>query len=211
MKSSKTNLQESTEKKVSTNWTSATTEPEKALLGLVSCLEAGKNAWIEIRKNGDQAFPIMKSNPKLDNPFNWEMMYGTPRNIIELEKHKYFNETEKDLTYNWTCCYGEAAAIEEYQKTGKISAGMFKGIGIGHPVKIQDVNAYRKQIGKPCDHSYWATFWKPKEGISYKIVDESIGDVFTICFDEEPVDKIEALRKAGRFLQDYADYLSRAN
>ena len=61
--------------KTDTTWTQATTNPSEIMLGLVSCLESGKNAWIEIRKNGDQAYPVMKKNPALENPFNWEMNF----------------------------------------------------------------------------------------------------------------------------------------
>lgn len=211
MEPKKANLQEITETNVLTNWTIATTDPGKAIMGLDSCLKAGKNAWIEIRKNGDQAFPIMKSNPELDSPFNWEMLYGTPRNMEELRSYPYINQTEKDLTYHWTYCFGEESAIKKYQETGEISAGMFKGIGIGHPVRIQDANTYRELIGNPYDYSYWATFWKPKAGIPFKVVDESIEEVFTICYNEDPVDQVAALRKAGQFLLDYADRLSKAN
>ena len=86
-------------KETYTNWTAATNNPNKAIIGLVSCLESGKNAWIEIRKNGEQDYPLKIKNPALENPFNWEIMYGVPRNEKEMMNHKYFNDTEKDLTY----------------------------------------------------------------------------------------------------------------
>ena len=52
--------------KVHTTWTEATTNVNKAMIMLLSCLDSGKNAWIELRKNGDQAYPIRMKNPALD-------------------------------------------------------------------------------------------------------------------------------------------------
>ena len=192
--------------KVYTTWTEATNNVSKAMMGLVSCIESGKNAWIEVRKNGEQACPIKIKNPALDNPFNWEMMCGVPRNETELMNHKYFNDTEKDLTYNWTACFGEENAIKEYQSNGTITKELFNGVGICHPVRIKDANFYRKNIlGDNYEYGYWVTYWKPKKNIPYWVVDDSIGDVFTICFDDEIVDKAKAIRKAAQFMMEYAD------
>lgn len=191
-----------------TNWTTATVNPYEAVMGLLSCLNAGKNAWIERRPNGSQGLPIMKKNPELDNPFNWEMLYGAPRNEEEMKKHNYFNETEKDMTYNWTACFGEKEAIEEYQKSRTVTEGMFKGIGICHPVRIEDADYYRKEILKDgYKHGYWVTWWKPKDSIPRYVVDDSIRDVFVICYNDGPVNKKAAAENAARFLMDYADTL----
>ena len=102
--------------KVYTTWAEATNNASKAMMGLISCIESGKNAWIEVRRNGDQAYPIKIKNPALDDPYNWEMNYGVPKNENDFLNDHYFNETEKDLTYNWIACFGEKEAIEEYQK-----------------------------------------------------------------------------------------------
>ena len=193
-------------KETYTNWTEATNNPNKAIIGLVSCLESGKNAWIEIRKNGEQDYPLKIKNPALENPFNWEMMYGVPRNEKEMMNHKYFNDTEKDLTYNWTACYGEAKAIEEYQKNGTITKEMFNGMGICHPVRIKDANFYRKNIlGDNYEYGYWVTYWRAKKDIPYYIVDESVGNVFTICYNDELCDRSEAMKKAAQFMMEYAE------
>lgn len=193
-------------KEIYTNWTEATNNPNKAIIGLVSCLESGKNAWIEIRKNGEQDYPLKIKNPALENPFNWEMMYGVPRNEKEMMNHKYFNDTEKDLTYNWTACYGEAKAIEEYQKNGTITKEMFNGMGICHPVRIKDANFYRKNIlGDNYEYRYWVTYWRAKKDIPYYIVDESVGNVFTICYNDELCDRSEAMKRAAQFMMEYAE------
>lgn len=45
---------------VCTNWTRATTNLLDAIESLHSAIKYGCNAWIEIRKNGDQSYPIEK-------------------------------------------------------------------------------------------------------------------------------------------------------
>jgi len=43
-------------KNKSTSWTEATTDFERALIGLFSCLNSGKNSWIEIQKMENRIF-----------------------------------------------------------------------------------------------------------------------------------------------------------
>lgn len=192
--------------KVYTNWTHATQNPNEAMIGLVSCLEHNKNAWIEVMKNGDQDLPIMRKNPLLDNPFNWEASYGTQRNKEEMAKHCYFNETEKDLTYNWTDCLGTKEAVEAYQKDGTIMEGLILGGSVQCPVRVEDANAYRRDIqGDNYQYGFFVTYWKPKEGIKHWIVDDRVGDVFVICYDDGPINKMAALRRAAQFMNEYAD------
>lgn len=198
---------------VKTNWTKATTDANKALMGLLSCIQSGCNAWIEVRKNGDQDYPVEKVNPELDNPFNWEFAYGTPRNEEEMAKHRYLNDTEKDLTYNWTDAFGTPEAIEKYQKTGEVTPGLFNGQGTSCPVRIVDANRYRKEIkGDGYEYNFWAAYWRPKEGIDVYVLDDEIDEVFVICYDNSPEnipDKKDLIRKAGEFLLAYADGLNR--
>lgn len=196
--------------KVHTTWTEATTNVNKAMIMLLSCLDSGKNAWIELRKNGDQAYPIRMKNPALDNPFNWEMSYSTPRNEKEMMNYKYFNDTEKDLTYNWIACFGKEEAIKKYQNSRIIAKELFDGYGICHPVRIEDANFYRKNIiGDNYNYNYWTTYWKPRKNIPYWIVDDNVGDVFTICFNDEVVDKSKTIKKTAQFMMEYADKISR--
>lgn len=191
-----------------TNWAQATTSVSQAMLGLVSCLESGKNAWIDIRGNGSQDVPIKMKNPELDNPFNWTMEYSVPRNEEEMRNIQYFNDTEMDLTYNWIQGYGSQEAIEKYQDTGEITEGLLLERGIGHPVRVADANRYRKEItGDNYEYGFWVTYWKPKTGIPYWVVDPNVGEVFTICYNDEPVDKKLALQRAAQFLMDYAERL----
>lgn len=95
--------------------------------------------------------------------------------------YKYFNDTEKDLTYNWIACFGS-----------------------------EDANYYRKNIiGDNYNYNYWTTYWRPRTNIPYWIVDDNVGDVFTICFNDEVVDKAKTIKKTAQFMMEYADKISR--
>ena len=104
-------------KKTHTGWMRATADPNEAMIGLVSCLDYGYNAWIELRANGDQERPVMKKNPVLDDPFNWVLSYAITACKKELETHPYFNDTEKDLTQNWIAALSTVEAAAAYKKT----------------------------------------------------------------------------------------------
>lgn len=193
-------------KKIYTNWTEATNNASKAMLSLVSCLESGFNAWIEIRKNGDQDYPIKIKNPALENPFNWTFTYGVPRNEKKMMDYRYFNDTQKDLTYNWVACFGDAEAIKKYQESGLITEGLVLGKGKSCPVRIEDANTYRRKItGDNYEYNYWVSHWEPIKGIPYWVVDEEQGDVFTICYNKDTVNKSEAMKRAADFLYQYSN------
>lgn len=194
-----------------TAWQEATTNPYKALAGLLSCLDAGHNAWIEIQNNGNQRFPIRKKNPKLDNPFNWTMNYGCDKSALPLPSTTYdFNETQKELTFLYDEVFGTPEAVQLYQKFGTVTPGLFKGSAeesIRCPVKKQDILTFKNAHGEYYDKEYWLTIWKPKENIPYYITDTSIGDVFVVCYNEEPADKVKSLKTAAAALNAYADIL----
>lgn len=192
--------------KIHTDWSEATTNVNKAMMALLSCLETGKNAWIELRKNGDQAYPVRRRNPALDDPFNWTMAYGVPK--MNDGDHVYFNDTERDLTENWIATFGTEEAVVAYRKDRTISKDLFRGIGLEYPVRIADANRYRREIkGDGYEYGYWRVCWKPKVGIPYWVADGSVGDVFTVCYTDEPVDRKTAVRRAAEFLADYAERL----
>lgn len=201
---------ESNKKDVKTNWTISTVNPTEALIGLVSCIEAGYEAWIEVRQNGDQEYPAQMKNPELNNPFNWTMSYGIPKNIKKIEEYKFFNDTEKDLTMNWINVFGDKEAVMEYQKTGKVIEGLLFGSSLSCPVRIDDANWYRANITKDnYRYGYWIDMWKPKQDIPYMVTDLSIKKVFTVCYTEpfEKIDKKSLLSKASEFLTEYANGL----
>ncbi len=171
----------------STNWTRATTNVMEAFEGLRSAFMAGKVAWIEKRENkhlshdGKEgcAFPIMTENEGLNNPFNWTMLYGS---VYPDDKYKDFkNETEKDLFNNWIVLYSTKEARKAYIEKGEVIEGLNKGVGIATPVRIEDANKTRtdgyKYKGK-------TIHWKP-QGYEYRVVDESIKEVYVVMISEE--------------------------
>lgn len=189
----------------STNWGQAQTNIEAAILGLLSCLESGKNAWIEAQTNGDQTFPIMIPNPVLDDPFNWTMMYGVPRNKKMMEEHRYINETERDLTYNWVAAFSDRVAADLYRTTGEVIKGLFASAGVCTPVRVADANKYRAEVvGDNYQYGSWVTFWTPKEGIPYR-VPAPIGKVFVVCYNDDPApDKATVYAKLAEVLLQMA-------
>ena len=190
-----------------TNWTKATTDVNEAMIALISCVESGRNAWIEVQKNGEQGFPIQVPNPLLDDPFNWTPAYGVQRNEKEINERHYLNQTEEDLTRNWTCAFGTAEAVKAYQKNRTISKDLFVGCGVACPVRIEDANRYRHEIvGDDYKYDFWTYFWQPNGNISYW-VPADIDEVFVVCYDYEPVKKSDIMRRAAEFMTHYADEL----
>lgn len=189
-----------------TSWQQATTNPYKAIAGLLSCLNAGYNAWIEIQNNDDQEFPIQKKNPALDNHSNWTMAYGCPH-TDQMSDHLYdFNETQKDLTFHYDEILGTPEAILLYQKFGTVTPELFTG-NIRCPVRKEDIQAFKTAHNAYYNPSLWITIWKPKENIPYWITDTDIKDIFVVCYNEEPADKVKSLRTAADVLNAYADNL----
>lgn len=189
---------------IKTGWTHATKDPHIAMICLLGCLNSGKNAWIELRDNGDQEFPIMIPNPVLDDPFKWQFSYGTPTNKEDIEKHQFLNETERDLTLNWVSVMGTPEAVAAYQKDRTIIEGLILGGSVSCPVRREDANRYRAEVtGDNYQYGLMTDWWKPLEGIPYYIPDPSLGKVFTVCYDDETVDMKFACRRAAEFLTEY--------
>lgn len=192
--------------KTHTGWRKATTDPNEAMIGLVSCLDCGYNAWIELRANGDQELPVMKKNPALDDPFNWVLYYETTAGQKELETHPYFNDTEKDLTHNWIAAFSTVEAAAAYRKDGTLMEGLIAGNGGTQcPVRKTDAERYRRDItGDNYKYTFFTDFWKPKDDIPMWVLDEDVKEVFVVCYREEKADKKTALEKAAGFMLAYA-------
>ena len=193
---------------VKTNWAKATTDVNIAMASLMTCINFGYNAWLEIRENGDQEYPILKDNPLLENPFNWKSYVGVPRNLKEDSNDRAVTNFEKMMEDNYVEVFGEESAIKLYQETGILSEGLINYMGIAHPMKISDANMCRKLYTKDnYQYGFWKNLWKPKDGIKRKIVDDSIGKVIVVCFKNEPCDKSELFEKAADFLKNMQNHL----
>ena len=192
-----------------TSWCEATTNANSALISLITCLDAGHNAWIEVQKNGEQTFPIKMKNPALDDVRNWQLNFGS---FTKKASNEYFNKTEKDLAENWVWVHGEPKAVIAYQKDGTILPGFmnFPQVGTGYAVKRDDANAYRKSVlndGFDYWQTPWQDNWKPKDGVPYYVTDDRISEVFVICYNDEPYDKADSILAASEFLRKYGEML----
>ncbi len=179
-----------------TNWTQATLNLLEAIAGVISAKNAGLNAWIEQQNNGEQDYPIKILNPQLENPFNWQSSYGVPSEPSQQELER-MTPTEKELTLNWTGCFGTKEAIEAYQTKGTISKEMTTGMGISHPVKKVDLLKIRPDLNGV---NLWTTHWKPKKEFPYWVADTNIKKVFVVCTNHEPVKEDDILIELKSFV-----------
>ncbi len=121
----------------------------------------------------------------------------------EPEPREYFNETEKELTLNYTSCFGEPKAIEYYYKTGKLTKKALKGVGTCFACKKDDFLKFRKDLKGWDKNRLWTTYWQPKNKKPYWI-NSNIEKVFTVCYTEEET-QINVIEKAIIFLQSIKD------
>lgn len=201
---------------IRTNWTTAMTNYQEALLALQACKGSFQTCWLELRKNGDQEFPIKIVNPELDDPFAWEFSYGAYASPESLPKQKFLNETERDLTYNWIAGYGDPVAIEAYKKNRELTKGLSANTGTCFPIRIEDAQKYRDAfVGDGYVYTYpekggcMVAFWKPKKGIPAYVPDKTIGKVFVVCTDPagDVVSEVDSLERTAKTLMEYAQYL----
>ena len=190
---------------IRTNWTTATTNYQEALLALQACKGSCRTCWLELRENGDQDFPIKIVNPVLNDPFAWEFSYGTYMSPELLLGHNFLNDTERDLTYNWIAGFGNPVAIELYRKNRELTEGLNAGIGTCFPIRIADAQKYPYPGKGGC----MVDFWKPKKRIPAYVPDQTIGKVFTVCTDVEGdvISEIDSLERTAKTLMEYAQYL----
>lgn len=186
-----------------TNWTQATQNPIEALTSLMTAIKMkpGIKVWLELQKNGDQAWPVMVPNSDLSKPENWTMSYGVPSKPSEEELQR-MNEYERDMTLNYTACFGEPEAIEIYYREGRVTKGLMKGIGTCFAMKKTDVIKHRHDLQKMnwTADDLWTTYWKPK-GIAYQ-VPADIDKVYVICINDElPMDEQTGIQTAIDFLE----------
>ena len=162
-----------------TDWSEATINKNEAIRSLISCRESGrKSCFIDIRDNKEVAFPLNVKNPKLNNPFNWVMAYGT---INPSTQERFFNKTEEDLFYNYTQLYSTKKARDIYIKTGNITKGLNKGIGIATPVKVNDANETREDGYVYSGQCYK---WQPLRGIEYRVPSPDVKKVYVIVTED---------------------------
>lgn len=130
-------------KNIKTNYSSPKTNIFSALWSLRSALASGNNARLIRMKNEDCEHPIKVRHE--DNDFrNYEFQIGLIRTMQEVLDDQNESEFSKHLTLNYSACYGTKEAVERYYKTGQLSMDNFKGIGVSHLVKVDDIIRFWK-------------------------------------------------------------------
>ena len=156
-----------------TNYTDATIHKKVAMMGLVSALDRGFKAWIEIRNNKDCVYPYLKPNPNIGyQDYEGRWSYNT------VYSHNVTDTIEKDLIENWAYTFAKKEARELYINEGIVTEGLDFGIGICTNVKISDLNKLREGRGETfikAGHVQWTL------KVKRNVVDDSIGNVFVVC------------------------------
>ena len=123
---------------MNTNWSKPRTNIFSAVMSLRSALAAGQNAKLIRARNEDCAYPIRVK--KHDTDFrNYEFRVGYMRTRSEIQRDQDMDDFHKHLTLNYKNCYGTREAVENYYQTGKLSADNFKGMGVSHLVRVEDM------------------------------------------------------------------------
>ena len=168
-----------------TNWTSATHNPFKAFKGLVSCLQSGYNAWIELQENGKQDNPLLETNPNINNLSTWKSSGSYFVQDWAKEKERIENDTihpfAKKLMLEYTTVFGSEEEYENYLKTGEVK---FLGMGKKYFIRYDDLIKTREKEGiKLSDKSRYVLSVLPIE--HYKQVKKTNRKVFVVCFNSE--------------------------
>lgn len=195
---------------IRTNWTTATTNYQEALLALQACKGSCRTCWLELRENGDQDFPIKIVNPALNDPFAWEFSYGTYMNPESLLRHNFLNDTERDLTYNWIAGFGNPVAIELYRKNRELTEGLNAGIDTCFPIRIADARSIVIRLSAMVCISLsgkrrlYGQFLETEKEDSGLCTDQTIGKVFTVCTDVEGdvISEIDSLERTAKTLME---------
>jgi len=126
---------------MNTNWSTPKTNFFAGMLDLRQALAAGQNARLVRTRNEDCEYPIkIKKN---DTDFrNYEFSSGTLQTRDGIINDTQKSDFEKHLSLTYKTCYGAEEAVERYYKTGLLSQENFKGIGISHLVRVEDMIAF---------------------------------------------------------------------
>lgn len=136
--------------KTLTNWTEATRNPFKAISSLISCLQAGRNAWLELQENGNQEYPLREKLIKEStDPCAWDCACQPfaqdweERKEVILTSDSYSPMQKKFMT-EYTSVFGSQEQYDNYLKTGDAD---FRGIGRQYLIKYDDLARKRKEQG----------------------------------------------------------------
>lgn len=126
--------------KINTNYSIPNRSIFPALWKLSKALSSGINARLIKMNNEDCENPIKIENTKeLENFRNYKSTGAylqTRQDILDNTSMSIF---EKKLRLENKTCFGTKEAVECYYTTGNLSVDNFKGIGVSHIVRVEDI------------------------------------------------------------------------
>lgn len=144
-------------------------------------LHPGQKARIAKIKNTDAQWPITVPNPKLDYPDNWQTSFGTTMNQANLDVYKFLNDTERELTLHWQTAwnirYCHNCSKEYSFKVSNNPACPTCG-------QFNITPIYRRIRTNDSDPNRWMYFWRPRDGIPYRVYDPSVEYVYVVVYGE---------------------------
>lgn len=135
---------------MATNWSSPKTNYFAALNDLRNALASGYSAKLVKKNNEDCEYPIRIRNKDLTFR-SYESSGSYMRTRSEILADASMSNLEKEIVLNYYNYFGTEEAIENYYKTGELSADNFKGMGRDHLVKITDMIEFLERLGNPRD------------------------------------------------------------
>ena len=171
--------------KKNTNWSKATTNLFEAIKSLLSALQAGKIAHLEIMKNEDVAYPIKVKNPETLKMENWTMMFGLPKQNDQVD---FWNETERYLVQECYHTYTTPEAIRLFEEEGLITEDLLKSGGAEYMIPFDIAREIRlAQDGYDLATNVWArgTHYCIKDDVERWVLDPSVKWVFVVVIEED--------------------------
>ena len=126
---------------MNTNWSIPKRNIFAAINDLRHALAAGMNARLIKMRNEDCKYPIRLKEQDTDFR-NYEFSNGILQSRASIAADTRRSEFEKYLTLSYKTCYGTPEAKERYYTKGLLSPDNFKGIGMSHLVKVDDMVAF---------------------------------------------------------------------
>ena len=129
------------QKDMNTNWSTPKRNVFAAINDLRHALAADYNARLIKIKNEDCSNPIRLKEQDTDFR-NYEFSNGMLQSRANIAADTRRSEFEKYLSLSYKTCYGTPEAKERYYTKGLLSPDNFKGIGVSHLVKVDDMVAF---------------------------------------------------------------------
>jgi len=129
-------------KNTNTAWSSPKTNFLAGINCLRKALASGSNAKLIRMYNEDCYYPIkVQESEKNIDIRSYNFSNGALRTRAEIMAGNQ-SDVDKNLTLNYTTCYGKQKAVDTYYETGMLSKDNLIGVGKSHLVMVTDLIAY---------------------------------------------------------------------